>query len=269
MQNSRDLSDPENGVNDFVTYEQPLNERMRTFLRLEILMQRLRAAMEGEETWRTHCALNSLLEIVSLVNRVDVKNDLMLELDRQAANITRLRADADVDQERLQDVVDRLRLLSRKLHEMSGQLAQHLVRNELLSSIKQRMSIPGGTCDFDLPAYHYWLSRKPDIRLEVLKAWMAPFDQVMEATQLVLGLVRDSAVPTTQSAVQGFFQQTLSLETPTQILRVKVDADQSVYPEISAGKHRFSIRFLRLADIASRATQCEEDIEFELAACAL
>lgn len=256
-------------MNDFVTYEQPLNERMRTFLRLEVLMERLRSAMEGEETWRAHCSLNSLLEIVSLVNRVDVKNDLMLELDRQAANIGRLSADNGVDQQRLQEIVERLRHLSRKLHEMSGQLAQHLVRNELLASIKQRMSIPGGTCDFDLPAYHYWLSRKPELRRAVLKTWTEPFDQVMEATGLVLGLVRDSAVPTSQHATQGFFQQTLNLETPTQILRVRVDAASPVYPEISAGKHRFSIRFLRQPDIATRATQTDEDISFELATCAL
>lgn len=256
-------------VKEFVIYEQPLNERMRTFLRLEVLMKRLRSAMEGEDTWRTHCALTSLLEIVSLVNRVDVKNDLMLELDRQAANITRLNANASVDQQRLQEILERLRHLSRRLHEMSGQLAQHLIRNELLSSIKQRISIPGGTCDFDLPAYHYWLSRSPEQRQEVLKSWIQPFDQVMEATELVLGLVRDSAVPSDQIASQGFFQQMLKLDTPTQILRVKLDASLPVYPEISAGKHRFSIRFLGQADIATRAVQIAEDIRFELATCAL
>ncbi|OBS09059.1 cell division protein ZapD [Acidihalobacter prosperus] len=256
-------------MKDFVTYEQPLNERMRTFLRLEVLMERLRAAMEGDETWRAHCALNSLLEIVSLVNRVDVKNDLMLELDRQAANIGRLSAVAGVDEARQHEIVERLRHLSRKLHEMSGQLAQHLVRNELLASIKQRMSIPGGTCDFDLPAYHYWLSRDPASRKSALQAWVKPFDQVMEATELVLGLVRDSAVPTSERASQGFFQQTLNLETPTQILRVRVEASLPVYPEISAGKHRFSIRFLRQPDIAERASQTDEDVSFELATCAL
>lgn len=272
MEKETDTYPSDTPVNNLVTYEQPLNERMRTFLRLEVLMGRVKAAtQEGIEAWRAHCALNSLLEIANLLNRVDVKNDLMLELDRQAANISRLKGNenAAVDQKRLQETIDQLREYSLKLHDLSGQLTQHLASNELLASIKQRMNIPGGTNGFDLPAYQYWLSRSPEARHEALKRWTEPFYRVMDATALVLGLVRDSATPTRQTAQQGFFQQTLNLENPTQILRVRLANDLSVYPEISAGKHRFSIRFLSQPDIAERATQVDEDIDFELATCAL
>lgn len=271
MANETNTDPSQTSVNDWVTYEQPLNERMRTFLRLEVMMGRVWAATQGgAEAWRAHCALNSLLEIANLLNRVDVKNDLMLELDRQAANISRLKGDENgVDQQRLQEIINQLREFSLKLHDLSGQLTQHLASNELLASIKQRMNIPGGTNGFDLPAYQYWLSRSPEKRQEALKRWTEPFNRVMDATTLVLGLVRESATPTKQTAEQGFFQQTLNLENPTQILRVRLSSDLSVYPEISAGKHRFSIRFLSQPNIAERANQTDEDIEFELATCAL
>lgn len=256
-------------VNDFVIYEQPLNERMRTFLRMEQLMQRLHKAMDGAEVWQSHCALSILIELVNLVMRVDVKNDLMLELERQGANLTRLLAEDDVDQGRLQGIIDQQRELSQQLHGMSGQLAQHLMRNELLGSLKQRLSIPGGTCDFDLPSYHYWLSRSAERRSELLKTWIDPFEKVLEAVELVLGLIRDSAVLESTSAVLGFFQQALNVDAPNQLLRVRMPAISEVFPEISAGKHRFTIRFLEQADITSRPTQAEQDIEFEFATCAL
>jgi cell division protein ZapD len=256
-------------VNDSVIYEQPLNERMRTFLRMEQLMQRLHKAMDGGEVWQSHCALSIVIELVNLVMRVDVKNDLMLELERQGANLARLQAQDDVDQGRLQDIVDQQRELSQQLHGMSGQLAQHLMRNELLGSLRQRLSIPGGTCDFDLPAYHYWLSRSAERRNELLRTWIEPFEKVLEAVELVLGLIRDSAVLEPSSAARGFFQQALSSDLPNQLLRVRMPLHSEVFPEISAGKHRFTIRFLEQADITSRPTQTEQDVEFEFATCAL
>jgi len=40
--------------------------------------------------------------------------------------------------------------------------------------IKQRASIPGGTCEFDLPSYHYWQQQDASLRRESLQAWLAP-----------------------------------------------------------------------------------------------
>lgn len=256
-------------VNDYVTYEQPLNERLRTFLRVEQLMQRLHRSMDGDEVWQSHCALSVLVELVNLVMRVDVKNDLMLELERHGANLMRLKTESGVNQRRLEQVIEQQRELSQQLHGMSGQLAQHLMRNELLASLRQRLSIPGGTCDFDLPAYHYWLSRSAARRIELLRAWTEPFERVLEAAELILGLIRDSAVLAPSVAARGFFQQTLNVDAPNQLLRVRMPVDSEVFPEISAGKHRFTIRFLQQGDITSRATQTDQDIEFEFATCAL
>lgn len=256
-------------VNDYVIYEQPLNERMRTFLRMEQLMQRLHPAMAGGEVWQAHCALSILIELVNLVMRVDVKNDLMLELERQGANLIRLQAGNDLDQPRLQGIIDQQRELSQQLHGMSGQLAQYLMRNELLASLRQRLSIPGGTCDFDMPAYHFWLSRSAERRGEMMRNWIEPFEKALDAVELVLGLVRDCAVYEPAQAVRGFFQQPLQVEAPNQLLRVRMPGSREAFPEISAGKHRFTIRFLEQVDITSRPAQTEQDVDFEYATCAL
>ena len=252
-----------------VTYEHPLNERMRTFLRLEQLMQRLHSAAEGEQTWQSHFALTVLIELMNMMMRVDVKNDLMLELERQGALLARLEEDEGVDTARLENVVLRQRELSRKLHGITGKLAQHLIRNELLATLRQRLNIPGGSCDFDLPAYHYWLSRSPGQRRALLHEWSQPFEIVLEAAEFILGLVREGAEFVSATAERGFFQHALQADAPNQLLRIQMPEASEVFPEISAGKQRFTIRFLEAADGRDKPRQTERNVPFEFATCAL
>ncbi len=256
-------------MTDTITYEQPLNERLRTLLRLEELMQHFEFRLSLDTQWDTHCALMTLMEIFQLSTRGDLKSDLMKELDRQIGNLSRLSREPDVDQSRLEGIIDRQRQQFKKLHEMSGQLGRHLKDNDFINALRQRTSIPGGTCDFDLPAYHHWLSRPADHRRRQLDDWIEPYRQVEQAIDLVLSLIRESATPQTQVAKMGFYQQNLDLSQPYQIIRIDLPKDASYYPEISAGKHRFSIRFLAQPDLDNRAKQLQEDIEFELACCAL
>ncbi len=258
-------------VNDFVVYEQPLNERMRLFMRVEELTQRFHHSLEKDTSIDTHMALSTLIEMVNLTNRIDLKRELMKELERQIANLGRLAEEPNVDQERLHEVMDRQRLFIEKIHTINGQLDQYVKNNELFNSIRKRTSIPGGTCDFDLPAYHYWLTRSQTQRHELLCQWSAPFYDIHEPIVLILDLIRNSSPPRRVSAVQGFFEQGLDTTVPWQILRVILPFDFPCYPEISAGRQRFSIRFLEPGDMLGRPQQCGNgrDLEFQLTCCAL
>mgnify|MGYP000086799808 CR=1 FL=1 len=171
-------------MSDTITYEQPLNERLRTLLRLEALMARFDYCLPLDSHWDTHCALVTLMEIFQLSTRGDLKSDLMKELDRQIANLSRLSREPDVDQTRLEGIIDRQRQQIKKLHDMTGQLGRHLKDNDFINALRQRTSIPGGTCDFDLPAYHHWLSRPVARRREQLELWITPFREVQEAIDM-------------------------------------------------------------------------------------
>lgn len=252
-----------------VTYEQPLNARMRTLLRLEQLMQRLHAAMPGDESWQAHCALSTLIELANLVIRVDVKNDLMLELDRLGTQMQRLQNQVEVQSVRIQEMLAQQRSLSAQLLEMPGQVTHNLLRNELLGSLRKRLSIPGGACDFDLPGYHFWLSRSADVRHQLLHNWIEPFEKVLEATLLVLGIIRESGKVQSACAAKGFYQQSLETGRSNQIIRVRLPLEVGCFPEISAGKHRFTIRFLDQHDITAHPLQTHDDVDFWLLICAL
>ncbi len=252
-----------------LTFEQPLNERIRTFLRFEHLMKRFRHSAGGDSRWDSHCALSALLEIADLAARVDLKSELMKELKRQISNLEALSASPEVDQDQLQRVMRGHRDLVSRLHGQPGQLAGVLKHNEFLNSLKQRAVIPGGTCDFDLPGYHHWLGRPPAERQRDLEAWARPFRQLNEAATVILSLTRHSARPERLVAAAGFFQRQLDPSAPVQLIRIAIHALSPYYPEISAGKHRFSVRFLEPKNLELRPKQTQGDVEFELSVCAL
>ncbi len=250
-------------------YEHPLNERMRIFLRLSGLFARAQHHLMGTTGHDTQCAALAVLELAEMTSRVDIKRELMKELERQIANLTRLAQTPDVDTRKLTEVLEQQKALIRRLHELKGPLGAAIKNNEFLSAIQQRSRMPGGLCTFDLPMLHFWLRQPIEERRDVLRAWLQPFAVVLEGIELILDLVRKSAAFAALTAHAGFYQHALDAAHPFQLIRVALPEDAGCYPEVSAGKQRFTIRFLTLDLDSGRTGQCTEDIAFGLACCAL
>ena len=83
-----------------IRYEHPLNERIRTLMRLEDLFARAHyfAAQDGAPDH--HAALLSLFEITDVAARADLKTDLLQELERQKQVLAPLRSNPQIDQQR-------------------------------------------------------------------------------------------------------------------------------------------------------------------------
>jgi len=249
-----------------ITYEQPLNERVRTFLRLEFLFAQIDHVLMGDSAWDSRAALASLIDILNILSRTDLKSEIIMELERQIANLTPLEDSPNVDRAKLGQILDEMDLVVDRLHATQGQIGQHLRQNEFINSIKQRSSISGGTCGFDLPAYHFWLHQPSQIRIEHLQQWLSAFNNIRSSINLILHLIRDSASPKRETAIGGFFQQSLDINAPYQLIRVTLPSDCPYFTEVSGGKHRFTIRFMEMS-FEERPTQASSNIDFELACC--
>jgi len=250
-----------------ICFEQPLNERIRTFMRVEELYARCKYYGELDEAWDTHFALSTLLELTSLAGRGDLKRELMKEIKRQLASLEQLHNVPNVDKNTLENLITTHNNLIAELDQIHGQLVGHLKDNDFINSIKQRAVIPGGTCDFDLPAYHYWLTQPAKDRKQILATWLQPFESVHHAVVHCLNLIRDSSEVEPCLAAKGFYQRNLDSNQPNQLIRVIVDKTDQCFPEISAGKHRFSIRFLTQTTPEQYPKQIDKDINFKIACC--
>ncbi|MEM7277421.1 MAG: cell division protein ZapD [Pseudomonadota bacterium] len=248
-------------------YEQPLTERLRTFLRLEFLYQQLLFHTENESDWSSRAAISSLLEINAILMRGDVRSEVLKELERQIDTLQRFQSQPGVDNSRLSAILNNLNELREDLQKTGPHFLQDLKDCEFLSAIKHRSAIPGGTCEFDLPDYSFWLRQDYPARLTALNRWIACLRPICDAVMEMMWLTREGAPIEERIAERGMFQYTVNRELPCRLLRVIVPAGENYYPEISGSQHRFTIRFMTWSDVDSRSVQIAEDINFKFSIC--
>lgn len=251
-----------------VLYEQPLNERMRVFLRLEHLFSQVYHFQHGTSTWDSHASVSALIEILGILDRSDIRSEILKELDRHIAGLSRLLDTPAVDRQSLDRALEQLNTQVQILQRLPSKLSSDIRENDLLNSVRQRTLIMGGTCGFDIPAYHYWLNQSPQEKSESLSLWMATINPLHHSIDLLLKLTRTSALFERQEAVSGFFQKTLDTQNPCQLLRISLPASSGSYPEVSGNKHRVNVRFLAYTE-SGRPKQISHPIEFELSCCSI
>lgn len=255
-------------LNDLALYEFPLNERIRMFMRLEQLFQQIDHFMRGGSVWESRAFISTLLEILAIFGRNDLKSEILKEVDRHIGVLSKIANNQKIDHSKLERILSKLNAIGDELYSTSGKIGYSLMENELFKCISQRSTIPGGTCAFDLPAYHYWLQQDESRRKQDLEHWLQPFGTIRTAIDLLLNFIRQSAAPTLEQGQAGFFQKTLDHSLPFQLLRVGLKRSQPCFAEISGGKHRFTIRFMT-SNAGERPTQTDEDVSFQLTCCML
>ncbi|NOQ89919.1 MAG: cell division protein ZapD [Gammaproteobacteria bacterium] len=256
-------------MTEYYVYEQPLNEKVRAFLRLEKLFQQYNFHLRHGSNWNNRAAIDAILEVLAYTTRSDIKLEVLKELERQHTRLERLSKRPQIDQTQLLSVLKNLQKRIGELQSISGQVGQETKNIELLTAIAQKSSVPGSICDFDLPSLEHWLTLPKETRAKHIEKWFQPFGHLDRSVQLILDVLRHSTEGTDETAASGFFQKSLDTNQAVQLLRISIPKDSQCYPEISAGKHRFSVRFMKNDDPALRPEQCKEDVNFKLNMCAI
>jgi cell division protein ZapD len=244
-------------------YEQPLSERMRTLLRLEFLYQQLCFNIEQSSEWASRAAITSLLDIVTILGRGDVRGDVLKELERQIGVYDRYQNVAGIDEARLKRVLRNLQELRQKLFAVGSQFLQPIRDSEFLAAVKHRSAIPGGTCEFDLPDYAHWLSHPYEVRVADIERWIVNLRPLCDSIAELLWLLRESGHSSEQVAVNGVYQHGMVGEGTAGLLRISLQPDVNLYPKSAAATTalRFASCSGRMLP-ASRADQ--QDVHFRL-----
>lgn len=255
---------------DIIIYEQPLNEHIRVCLRLEHLFEQVLIHIDNTNEWASRTAILTLLETVNVIDRPDLKAKLTKALTQHAATLTQLEVLPQVDNLKLKTILADLDKLIDQLYATQGKIGQNLRSNEFLNTIRQHLYNPGGAVNFSNPALQLWLQKPSVNRISDLKIWFKEFDLIRDVVNILLQLTRQSSLPSEKYADKGFYQQALDPRALCEMVRVAVSMDANLYPEISVGRHRLSVRFLEpnCHDIG-RSKQCDYNIKFKLTCCAL
>ena len=250
-----------------VLYEYPFNESIRTMLRLEHLFDRLGQLMPRDAAIDHHFALATIFEIMDVASRADLKSDLLKDLEQQKLRLNAYRGNPAISEGALDDILARVDHAFSNLNNLPGKAGAALTGNEWLMSIRSRISIPGGTCEFDLPAYYAWQKHPAARRRGDLVHWTSSLMPLAEALNVLLSLWRDTGTPHKAIASAGQYQQSLPQGRQFQLLRLRLTDPDGLVPEISGHRLMVSVRFMR-ADNEGRLKPVTEDVPFELTLCA-
>lgn len=250
-----------------ILYEYPFNERIRTYLRLEQLFLRMSELVGRDHPLDHHYALATIFEVMDVGARADLKSDLLKDLEKNKQVLQAYRGNPVISEAALDAVLQQVERCYGSLAGLPGKAGHSLTENDWLMSIRSRIGIPGGTCEFDLPAYYAWQHTDAGARRADLQRWAGTLSPLADAVALVLKMLRETGAPQKVMAAGGQLQQNLPQGKTFQLLRMRIDPGLGLIPEISGNRLIVSIRLLRQGG-DERLHASSEDSPFELTLCA-
>jgi cell division protein ZapD len=250
-----------------ILYEYPFNERVRTYLRLEHLFERLGQLLARDDALDHHFAFVTMFEIIEVAARSELKSDVLKDLEKHKQHMLAFRSNPSIAQDVLEAVITQIEAAFTAVNTQSGKAGSVLNDNEWMTSVRSRIAIPAGTCEFDLPAYFHWQHHSPQRRREDVMRWASSLWPMAQAINLLLKLLRDTGSAQKVMAVAGQFQQNLPQGRSFQLLRLRMDEQLGLVPEISGNRLIVSVRLLRPSPDDKLPMASTEDAGFELTLC--
>jgi cell division protein ZapD len=250
-----------------ILYEYPFNERIRTYLRLQELFDRLGTLLARTDAIDHHFALITLFELLEVAARPELKSDVLKDLEKQKQVYNSYRGNPAISEKALEGVIAQLDAHFESLNAQVGRLGQGFSENDFLNAIRSRAVVPGGTCEFDLPAYHAWKHLDAGKRQADLSQWTAPFAPLAQSIGLLMQMLRESGMTQKVMATQGQLQQNLPQGRTFQLLRLRIDPSLGLTPEISCNRLLVVIRMMQ-QQADGKLIASHEDVPFEMTLCA-
>ncbi|MEO7939454.1 MAG: cell division protein ZapD [Burkholderiaceae bacterium] len=249
-----------------ILYEYPFNERIRTYLRIEHLFRRMVELVSRDHPLDHHYALATIFEVMDVGARADLKSDLLKDLEKQRQTLNSYRGNPAISEQALDAIMAQVDHCYSELGKVHGKAGHALTENDWLMSIRSRVGIPGGTCEFDLPAYYAWQQQPGSVRRTDLHRWASTLAPLAESVNLLMKMLRQNGTPQKVIAPAGQYQQNLPQGKSFQLLRLSLDQRLSIVPEISGNRLMVSIRFMR-QEADNRLHATTDDCAFELTLC--
>ncbi|MEI2266318.1 cell division protein ZapD [Erwinia sp. CGal63] len=243
-----------------VLFEHPLNEKMRTWLRIEFLLNQLEGSRIIVDSLSALTFFRNAAELLDVFERGELRTEIVKELDKQQQKLRSWAEVPGVDMDVVHQLHDSLKSRSAILM-AAPRMGQLMREDRLIALVRQRLSIPGGCCSFDLPTLHIWLHIAQEKRDSQVALWMDSLSPIREALTLILDLIRQSGAFRHQTSLNGFYQDNAE---DAELLRLQLTLEDSLYPQVSGHKSRYAIRFLPLD---SEHGEVPARLDFQLACC--
>ena len=240
-------------------YEEPVDERIRKFLKLENYFLKLEYHKELDTPYDSYVSLYNLIAIYNTLSRVEVKSDLIREIDFHKQRYMEYIKFDSSDKIKLHSIMEKQNVILNNLYNLQSNYLNDFNNDEFFQfCVKHYESL---STELD-----YWLTRDHAIRLNQINLWLEIIKPIENSIYFCLDILRRSSHTQEVSADNGFYLVKLNQEKKIRLLRLTMQSDNYFFPRISLGPQRATISFMLLNE-DNKYKQIKDNITFVLDLC--
>ena len=249
--------------NQVSLYEEPVQEKIRKFIKIEFLLNKIYYFKGKDDKSENYIALLALCELYEILSRSDIKSELIREIETQNSYFQSIKEMPQADSSKLNSVLEKQNILLKLIYSNEVNYLDHLGRDILFKTILKNCFTQLQPASID-----FWLSRDILIRETQIDLWLEPLIFIKRSIDFILEVVRKSGRFEDRMAEKGFFIEKLDPKKNVLLVRVTLTSDLYYYPQISVGKQRLTIMFMTKDD-KNNLVPYQEDLSFILTTCSL
>tara|TARA_B100001564_G_scaffold251916_1_gene214105 strand:- start:871 stop:1644 length:774 start_codon:yes stop_codon:yes gene_type:complete len=246
-------------------YEEPVQEKVRKFLKIEYLFDRIFYFKNKEDRKDNYNALLALSQLYEILARSDIKSELIREIELHNTYFNKIKkvAEAHADQSKLNSVLEKQDLLLKLIYNVESNYLDYIDDDTLCKTI-----IKNCFSTLQPSSIEFWLTRDIVLRETQIDLWLEPLLFIKKSVDFILEIIRKSAIFNDKLAEKGFYIEKLDPKKNILLVRVTLTSDLYYYPQISVGKQRLNIMFMSKDD-KNNLIRYKDDVPFILTTCIL
>tara|TARA_X000000368_G_scaffold68293_1_gene49292 strand:+ start:2558 stop:3325 length:768 start_codon:yes stop_codon:yes gene_type:complete len=249
--------------NQVSIYEEPVQEKIRKFIKIEFLFNKLFYFKHKENKHDNYIALLALCELYEILSRSDIKSELIREIENQNHYFKKIKEIPEANSEKLSSVLEKQKVLLQLIHGIESNYLEYLENDILFKTIAKNSINP-----LQPTSVEFWLSRDIVLRENQINLWTEPLLFIKKSVDFILEVIRKSGRFEDKLAEKGFFIEKLDPKKNILLIRITLTSDLYYYPQISVGKQRLNIMFMSKDD-KNNLISHKEDVAFILTTCVL
>ena len=249
--------------NQVSLYEEPVQEKIRKFIKIEFLLNKIYYFKGKENKSENYISLLALCELYEILSRSDIKSELIREIETQNTYLQKIKEIPQADSSKLNSVLEKQSQLLKLIYSIEINYLDHLERDILFKTILKNSFTQLQPASID-----FWLSRDILNRETQIDLWLEPLIFIKRSIDFILEVIRKSGRFEDRMAEKGFFTEKQDPKKNVLLIRVTLTSDLYYYPQISVGKQRLTIMFMTKDD-KNNLVPYQEDLNFILTTCSL
>tara|TARA_B100000035_G_scaffold315479_1_gene336793 strand:- start:4663 stop:5424 length:762 start_codon:yes stop_codon:yes gene_type:complete len=240
-------------------YEEPVDERIRKFLKLENYFLKINKHKEIENSIDTFAALQNLISLYQMLSRAEVKRELIREIDFHKSRYAEYIKIQGSDKIKLNSIMEKQDVIINTLHNLQSNYLSSLHNDELFQHCVKHYDTLSSELD-------YWLTRDFSSRSNQINLWLEIIKPIESSVYFCLDILRKSSETREVCASNGMYIFKLDPEKKVRMLRITMHSDNYFFPRVSVGPQRATISFMTLND-GNKFIQLKDDITFVIDLC--